>query len=315
MKHSIKITAVLLGMFLITQLIGLAVIQAYKPVITQQVDENGTISNVTTYDLPYGTSPPPELEPKYSLISIVFAFVIAISLIILLMKIRAEIFLRLWFFIVITLALGVTANALLKSYIPNSSIIALVIALPLTYLKVFKRDMLVHNFTELLIYPGIAAIFVPLMSIWTIIILLILISIYDMWAVWHSGIMQKMAKYQMQSVKVFSGFFIPYLGKKERDMIAQAKIAKAKGKKLKEKNVKVNVAILGGGDVVFPIITAGIALWTFGLLPALSVTLFATLSLALLFVFSQKGKFYPAMPFISAGCFLGLLIAWLIQII
>lgn len=317
MKHSIKITAILLGMFIITQLIGLAVIQAYKPVVKIQISENGTITNQTVYDLPYGTAPPPELEPKYSLMSIIIAFVIAISLIILLMKIRAEIFLRIWFFVVITLALGVTANAVLKYYLTNSSIIALVIALPLSYLKVFKRDIFVHNFTELLIYPGIAAIFVPLMSIWTIVILLILISIYDIWAVWHSGIMQRMAKYQIKEVKVFSGFFIPYLGKKEKELIQQAKIAQAKAsktqmKKMKEKNIKVNVAILGGGDVVFPIIIAGVALWTLGLLPALFIVFGATLALAILFIFSQKGKFYPAMPFISAGCFLGLLLAQLL---
>ena len=76
--------------------------------------------------------------------------------------------------------------------------------------------MIVHNLTELLVYPGIAVIFVSLLTQWSpiknlilIIFLLILISIYDMWAVWHSGIMQKMAKYQIDTLEIFSGFFIP----------------------------------------------------------------------------------------------------------
>ena len=69
------------------------------------------------------------------------------------------------------------------------------------------KNLYIHNLTELLIYPGLAGVFVPLLSIWTMIFLLVLISVYDMWAVWHSGIMQKMAKYQINKLKIFSGFF------------------------------------------------------------------------------------------------------------
>ena len=133
-----------------------------------------------------------------------------------------------------------------------------------------------------------------------------------MYAVWHSGIMQKMAKYQIHTLKVFSGFFIPYMGKKERELLAKAAKTKVKGK-FKEQKIKVNVAILGGGDVVFPIMLAGVVLRSLGLTEALIISLGATLALAGLFYASEKGKFYPAMPFISAGCFLALGIAYLIQ--
>lgn len=311
MKHSVKIIVVMLCMFFLTQLIGLAVIHAYTPQVEQVTSsETNLTSNITVYDLPYGTAPPEEIEPKYSLVSILIAFVIAISLIILLMKFRAEIFLRLWFFLVITLALGVTFNAFLKP-LAYSSIIAVLIALPLSFIKVFNRNMLAHNLTELLIYPGIAAIFVPLLNIWTIVILFILISIYDIYAVWHSGFMQRMAKYQIKTLKVFSGFFIPYLGPKEKKMLEKAKKNK-KTKKNSSIKLKVNVAILGGGDVVFPIMLSGVVLWTLGFWPALLVSIGATAALALLFIFSQKGKFYPAMPFITCGCFVALALAYLI---
>jgi len=46
------------------------------------------------------------------------------------------------------------------------------------------------------------------------------------------------------------------------------------------------------------------------LLPAILVIAGATLGLAYLFVVSEKKKFYPAMPFITAGIFLGMLISW-----
>ncbi len=81
---------------------------------------------------------------------------------------------------------------------------------------------------------------------------------------------------------------------------------------LKKKRIKINLAILGGGDIVFPIITAGVMLKTFGLHSAFLVIVGATLGLGCLFVFAEKKKFYPAMPFITAGIFLGMILNWVI---
>ncbi len=301
MKHTIKVIGLLLVMFFVTQIIGIAVINAYS------------INNDV---LPYGMSPPKDVNPATSLASISFAIVFAVLLMLLLMKLRTEWFLRIWFFLVITLALGITFNSFffltdfvstnlnLSTFsVPVPALISLLVAAPLAFLKVFRRNMIVHNLTELFIYPGIAAIFVPLLNLWTTVLLLILISLYDMYAVWHSGFMQKMAQYQIKNLKIFSGFFVPYLGKKERELINRTPAAK-----LKTKKIKVNLAILGGGDVVFPMILAGVVLRQFGLLSAIIVSVCATLALMGLFYISKKGKFYPAMPFISAGCFLGLAI-------
>lgn len=130
-----------------------------------------------------------------------------------------------------------------------------------------------------------------------------------MYAVWHAGFMQKMAKYQIEKLKVFSGFFIPYVESKYRLQLAKAK---STGKTTKK--IPVHLAILGGGDVVFPIITSGIVLLTWGFIPAILVSIGATLGLAFLFYISQKGKFYPAMPFITLGCLIALGIGYLIQL-
>ena len=51
MKHNKKITAVLLSMFVITQIIGLLVVNAYIP-IKQTVIVNGTEQNITLNPLP-----------------------------------------------------------------------------------------------------------------------------------------------------------------------------------------------------------------------------------------------------------------------
>ena len=297
MKHNLKITLVLLAMFLVTQAIGLYVIDHYSS------EENS---------LPYGMEPPQvEKESEFytSLFpSIVVAFIFAIILLILLTKFKLAFVLRLWFFVVILIALGIFFNSILpkENFVP---LFALVLALPLALIKVYKQNFLIHNLTELVIYPGIAVIFVPILNFWTIVFLLVLISLYDMWAVWRSGIMQKMAKYQIKELKIFSGFFIPYVSKKQRE-----ELKKLPKSKLKNKKVKANVAILGGGDVIFPIITAGVMFKTFGLLGAVLVILGATLGLSYLLFLAKKKKFYPAMPFITAGIFLGMLINWALQI-
>tara|TARA_Y100000310_G_C20648696_1_gene798142 strand:- start:311 stop:1210 length:900 start_codon:yes stop_codon:yes gene_type:complete len=299
-------------MFVVTQLIGLAVVGYYTPQI-EQVEIDGELVNVTTNPLPYNLEPPTDIDKKSSLISIVIAFIIAILFIFLLTKLKAALFIRLWFFFVVALVVGITLNALLNYFnIQYASIIAILIALPLAVWKIFKRNVIVHNITELMIYPGISVVFVPLLNVWTIIILLILISLYDMWAVWHSQFMQKMANFQINELKVFGGFFVPYLNKKQRTQVKNAKLQMKQGKKIKEKKMKVNLAILGGGDVVFPIITAGVILRTLGLTEALLVTAGATIALFLLFNYSQKGKFYPAMPFITAGLLAGIGLAYLI---
>ena len=303
MKHNWKIIAILLGMFLVTQFIGMYVVNYYS--------QEGN-------NLPFGMeSPKIEKESEFYSIfpSIIFAFVIAITLLFLLNKFDMAFILKLWFFTVIIIALSISFNSILGRF-GYPIFIAIAIALPLAFFKIYKRGFIIHNSTELFIYPGIASVFVPILNVWTIIFLLILISIYDMWAVWKSGIMQKMAKYQIQKLNIFGGFFVPYLPKKTK-----LKVQKMTKTQLKKKKIKVNLAMLGGGDVIFPIIAAGVFMKAFkenvlfgigGLGPALFVTAGATLGLSYLFFFSKKEKFYPAMPFITTGIFIGMTLSWLI---
>jgi presenilin-like A22 family membrane protease len=321
MKHNLKITAILLGMFLLTQFIGLAVLQADIFHIEQEI--NGTIQTVLNPYLSFIA--PPEVkttEDSFSMFTgLIIAFIIAISLFFLFTKFKIEFILKFWFFSVVTLALFLSIFAFekltpFKINIELALIISLIIALPLAFIKIYKKGFILHNLTELFIYPGIATVFVPILSITTIIILLIIISIYDMWAVWKSKIMQKMVKYQINKLNILSGFFIPNTNKKTKQKIKlmkeKYKDKKILEKELKKKKFKINIAILGGGDIIFPIITAGVVMNAWGFIQSLFVIFGALLGLSYLFFFSKKKKFYPAMPFITIGIFLGMLISWII---
>jgi presenilin-like A22 family membrane protease len=293
MKHKLSISLTLLTMFLLTQAIGLFVIHQY-----------------TNQQLPFGLDDTTtQTEP--TILSIILSFALAFALLSILMKYRWKIAIKTWFLIVIALALSLSLNAILSIYFLQSTIYALAIAIPLAILKTFRPTFIIHNTTELLIYPGIAAVFVPILTPTTIIILLILISIYDAWAVWKSGIMQKMAKFQMEEIKIFGGFMIPSATQKIKTQIKKIK-QKYKNKKMpnkiKNKKFKINMAILGGGDVVFPIITAGVYLRSYGLTAAIFIILGAFAGLLSIFLTSKKDKAYPAMPYITTGILAGLLL-------
>jgi len=300
----------LLGMFLLTQFIGLGVVNSYSTSINPITGEE--IRN----DLPFNLDPPEE-EPEKNFVSLIIAFMFAFFLIFVLMKYKWKFIIRAWFFFVVALALGIVFYIFFRNSFANPTLLTLIFAVPLAYLKIFRPNVWVHNITELLIYPGIAAVFVPILSVYSAIILLILISLYDMWAVWHSGIMQKMAKFQMEELNLFGGFLLPSASSKVKKQIKNLK-QKYKGKKIpkkiREKKFKVSLAILGGGDVIFPIITAGVFLRAFDIVPALFVLFGSLLGLTYLFAITEKDKAYPAMPYITAGIFVGLL-AWVLFVL
>lgn len=281
-------------MFLITQFVGLFVISTDS--VPSYLDGQIQDDQVESYG--------------YYFFQLVTALILSILIFVLITKYKLVTFMRLWFLLVVIIALSVSFYAILTYFNQPQYLIALAIAIPIGILKIIRPSIIIHNLTEVLIYPGIASIFVPILNPFYAILLLLIISIYDIWAVWHSGIMQKMAKFQMDKMKVFGGFFVPYLTRDIRKKIKKEKI-KFKNKKVPKnyKGIQMPIAILGGGDVVFPIITAGVFLTYFNsLTPGLYIIFGAFAGLLYLLLRSEKKKFYPAMPFITAGILLGLAI-------
>ena len=89
---------------------------------------------------------------------------------------------------------------------------------------------------------------------------------------------------------------------------------------IKTEAKKIRNAILGGGDVAFPLIFSGVVMEYLimngvslmnAFLQTSIISIVVTLSVFGLFAFAKKEKFYPAMPFISIGCFIGFLIVLL----
>lgn len=286
MKHSITMTVILLVTFLLAQFIGIAILYNYI-----DFPKSAETGKTEFKELPIGERPP--VDERTSFFPIIVAVLVGTSFLLLLMKYNLIWVWKVWFLLAAFFALAIAWNA----FLPTA--IALILAMVFSLWKVFRPNVLVHNITELFIYGGLAAIFVPLFNLFSAIVLLLLISAYDAYAVWKSKHMITLAKSQAKA-RVFAGLMLPYkLGK----------MVKPKpGMKMKVK--KVRTAILGGGDIGFPLIFAGVVLKEMGLWQSLIIPFGALAGLAVLLWNGKENKFYPAMPFISAGCFLALGAVW-----
>lgn len=259
MKHSLKIVLILLFLFLLSQIIGLLITKSYL-----------------TEELPYNIERP-QIDEKTSYLHLISIIVIVTILALIVAKLNLKTLWKAWFFLSVLIILSISFSSFLNQYF------AFLLALILAIIKIFKGNIYIHNLSELFLYGGIAAIFVPLMNVFSIFMFLILISLYDIIAVYKTKHMIELAMFQTK-MKLFAGLYIPY-GKKE--------------------------AILGGGDIAFPLLFAGVLLKEFGNI-AFLVPLIVTISLFILFLFTEKNKFYPAMPFLTAGCFISYFIILLI---
>ena len=301
MKHTLKVTLILVAIFIIAQVVGLGVTSQYIDVVRDDV--TGEVVNVTYEALPIGMERP-EVEESSSFIFILIAVLVGTGIVLLLVKFRGYRLWKFWFFFAVALCLTVAFAAFVHQ------IIAGIVAIALALWKTWRPNVYIHNLTEVFIYGGLAAIFVPIMNVWAAVAMLVLISIYDMIAVWKSKHMVKMAKFQTQS-KVFAGLSIPYTLRAPAPKRAAKKMSTA----VKAKKVEVKSAILGGGDIGFPLLFAGVLMKTYGFLHVLIVPAVTTIALFLLLYYAKKDRFYPAMPFISIGCFVGWGVLWLIGLV
>ena len=287
MKHSFVITLILLGLFLGAQALGLFITSKYIDVEKSKVE-----GEIVWKDLPSVAGMKiqrPDVEPSVSVWYILGAILVGTVIILLIVRLQRALLWKIWFFLAVVLCLQIAFAA----FIP--SIIALVLAILMGWFKIFRPNFFLHNFTELFIYGGLAVIFVPILNVLYAFILLIALSAYDMYAVWRSKHMIKMAKFQTKA-GIFAGLLLPY---------KLPKIPKVPRKKPKQVIRRIRTAVLGGGDIGFPLILAGTVLKDLGMGYAFIISITSAAALGALLLLSKKKRFYPAMPFITIGCAIG----------
>ncbi len=199
------------------------------------------------------------------------------------------------FFILVVFWAGVILLSLWLSDIP-----AIIIMGFLMFLWFKKPSVLIHDVVIILGLAGAASILGLSFDPKIVIVLLVIFSIYDFIAVYKTKHMIKMAKEMIEKGAIL-GLIIPI---KVLDFRESLKEVKPGGKFL----------ILGGGDVVFPLLLA-ISLIPEGILKSFIIALFALFGLFVsywLFISQKNRQPIPALPPIALFSIIGYLITRLI---
>lgn len=298
MKHDLNVLIIITSIFFLTQIVGLFLISKD---ISGIEEINGEIV-IEHQDTSIG--PRPETKGVESFLYLGFAVLIGTILVLIIMKYKKMKIWKAWFFLAIFFAISISLGVMM-----NSSL-AFFFAFILAVLKIYKNNIFVHNFTEILIYSGLAVLIVPIFDLFWAFMILLAISLYDMYAVWKSKHMVRMAKFQAES-KLFAGIMIPYKEHKGIELTIPNKPS------LQPKKKETKNAILGGGDVAFPLIFTGVVMETLikqgatissAFFQATIVSVAVTFAILGLFIFAKKDKFYPAMPIVTLGCVIGYLV-------
>jgi presenilin-like A22 family membrane protease len=182
----------------------------------------------------------------------------------------------------------------------TDDLFALILLTLLISLWLFRPNVLVHNFLLFSGMVGIGSILGLRLEPLMVILLLILLSIYDFIAVYKTKHMIKMAKGMIESGAILGLILPPTISGFKAN--------------LKEVSPGGRFLILGGGDIIFPLILC-VSLIPQGILPSLIVAFFATLGLAssfYLFISQKVRKPIPALPPIALFSIIGFLITLII---
>ena len=331
MKHTLKVTILLILFFFMAQFVGLLIINQY-------IDHKRTLETkeIVFKPLPYGFERPEVTNQSTSFIYITIAIIIGTFLVLMLVRFKKQFIWRYVFLFAVWSTLSIAFSAFINA------VVAAVLALIISILRVYKPNLVIQNVSEIFIYGGLAASVVNIFNLFAAFMLLIVISIYDFIAVFKTKHMITLANFQSKS-KVFAGLLIPYAQENQRFSGHQKseeyeRVRRAhsqvtgffseKGKvqianpnlKPKPGTKKSRVAVLGGGDIGFTLIFAGVVMKGLmlnepvlvGFLKTLIIPIFVSMALLVLLLNGQQNKFYPAMPVLSLGCFLGYLVVLLI---
>jgi len=291
MKYDLRTMFVLVFLFLISQIIGLGIL--YKD-MEVKIGPTGAQEIVHTETV---LGPRPEIQGFETFVWLISATAISTVMVLIIVWLKKVNWWKSLFFISVFLTIALALGTLMDP------MFAFTLAFIIAIWKIYRPNAIIHNVAQVLMFSGIAVLLVPLFDLIWIVALLIVISLYDVYAVYKSKHMVKMALFQVKS-KLFAGITLPL-----------KKVKKGRRKR------KVKAAIIGGGDVAFPLLFAGVVmenLIKLGLaieiafLKTLIIPIIVSLTLIVLFLKGGEGKFYPGMPFLTAGCLIAYLIILLV---
>lgn len=178
----------------------------------------------------------------------------------------------------------------------SSSEIAMLTALLVMSVTLFIKRVLVHNLAMIIALAGIGAIFGLSLKPVEAVVLLALLSFYDIWAVYKTKHMVQLAEGMMRAGAI-SGVIIP---PSHKGLLAPTSSVMPGGDSM----------ILGSGDIIFPLVLSASVVGT-SLMGGVIVAIFSAFGLLLmhlLFVNQTERRPMAALPPIATATILGYLL-------
>ncbi len=189
--------------------------------------------------------------------------------------------------------------------IPVLAALPLSIAIGLIWF--FQTRVWLQDLLLIFTLASAGSVFGFLFSPWTIMILLLVISVYDILAV-RFGYMMWLSR-KLSESDTLPAFVIP---NKISDWNLNLRKA-GFGKLFADESAERQFSILGGGDIGFPLFLAASVFFNYGLIDSIVVAAFSLLGLIGAYWIQAiflKGKPMPALPPISFSSLIGLLIVY-----
>ena len=216
-------------------------------------------------------------------------------------KTKKGIIFKALFIFVIFWGILLTLDVWLESLFSFSgAVFALFLSFFLIFLLLKRPSVLIHNICIILGIAGVGAILGLRISPETMVIFLIIFSIYDFIAVYKTKHMITMAKEMVEHRAILA-------------LIVPPKISGFKGN-MKEVKAGGKFLILGGGDIAFPLMLCS-SLISRNVFSSLIVAVFSIIGFLFsffIFINQKERKPIPALPPIALFCILGYLITLII---
>ncbi|MBI4304433.1 MAG: hypothetical protein HY665_08890 [Chloroflexi bacterium] len=186
---------------------------------------------------------------------------------------------------------------------------ALLISIAAGLVWFFRPRLWLHNLLLIASLASFGSVFGFLFTPWTVILLMLVLSIYDVLAV-RFGYMIWMAQ-RLSESETLPAFIIPKNMATWNLNVKRASIARL----MEEEPAEREFAVLGGGDIGFPLLLIASVFFTYGFTQSLIVAAFSLVGLVSAFLIQMtflKGKPMPALPPIFLASLTGFLIAYFV---
>ncbi len=228
---------------------------------------------------------------------LLFMIGVATALMLLLLKFRKNSLIKIWFNTAIFLTIFLFFSTMFDT------VYALITTMVLFAIRHVSKDLGLRNIIDIFAYAGAGALFGTMIGFIPALIFLFLLAIYDFVSVFITGHMIDLAKGGLDT-ETFMGIIYA-----DKPPSKDSKIIEKVEETDEVKKTHKGISIVGGGDVIAPMIFSISLLKSFPIYTSLMTSIGSMFGLIVLMNYKSEYDFLPAIPTIAAFSILGFLLS------